>query len=113
VPTNLIGGRNRFRFSSRACPGKVAAARGLPLGPRRPRVMLALDQPDALAERTANLRGAHHAHGDGRLFICAPSANPVSKAFFRRTPLHRSWKTAGDGALAAQGIDGDRGPAWQ
>src|SRR6267142_7065139 len=54
VPTNLIADQS-IGFHP-ALPGKVAAARGLPLG-LADKVMLALDQPDALP-KDGNLRGA-------------------------------------------------------
>jgi monoamine oxidase len=54
VPTNLIADE-AIRFHP-ALPAKVDAARGLPLG-LADKVMLALDQPDALP-KDGNLRGA-------------------------------------------------------
>ena len=75
VPTNLIADE-AIRFHP-ALPAKVDAARGLPLG-LADKVMLALDEPEALAEGRQSAR-RHHAHRDGHL-----SSAPVRPALHRR-----------------------------
>ena len=99
VPTNLIADQS-IRFHP-ALPAKVDAARGLPLG-LADKVMLALDEPDALPS-DGSLRGATMRTAWAPI-ICARSASPASKAFSAAV-LRRQLEDAGDGALAAQSID--------
>ena len=99
VPTNLIADES-IRFHP-ALPGKVAAARGLPLG-LADKVMLALDQPDALP-KDGNLRGATMRTAMGG-FHLRPFGQPCIEGFFGGR-FARELEDAGDGALAAQGID--------
>ena len=100
VPTNLIADE-AIRFHP-ALPAKVDAARGLPLG-LADKVMLALDDPEALAERRQPAR-RHHAHRRWAPIICARSASPASKAFSAAV-LRDSWKTPATARFAAQSID--------
>ena len=99
APTNLIADES-IRFHP-ALPGKVAAARGLPLG-LADKVMLALDQPDALP-KDGNLRGATMRTAMGG-FHLRPFGQPCIEGFFGGR-FARELEDAGDGALAAQGID--------
>ncbi len=99
VPTTLIADES-IRFHP-ALPGKVAAARGLPLG-LADKVMLALDQPDALP-KDGNLRGATMRTAMGG-FHLRPFGQPCIEGFFGGR-FARELEDAGDGALAAQGID--------
>ncbi len=99
VPTNLIADES-IRFHP-ALPGKVAAARGLPLG-LADKVMLALDQPDALP-KDGNLRGATMRTAMGG-FHLRPFGQPCIEGFFGGR-FAQELEDAGDGALAAQGID--------
>jgi monoamine oxidase len=99
VPTNLIADES-IRFHP-ALPGKVAAARGLPLG-LADKVMLALDQPDALP-KDGNLRGATMRTAMGG-FHLRPFGQPCIEGFFGGR-FAQQLEDAGDGALAAQGID--------
>jgi monoamine oxidase len=99
VPTNLIADES-IRFHP-ALPDKVAAARGLPLG-LADKVMLALDQPDALP-KDGNLRGATMRTAMGG-FHLRPFGQPCIEGFFGGR-FARELEDAGDGALAAQGID--------
>jgi len=99
VPTNLIADES-IRFHP-ALPAKVAAARGLPLG-LADKVMLALDQPDALP-KDGNLRGATMRTAMGG-FHLRPFGQPCIEGFFGGR-FARELEDAGDGALAAQGID--------
>ena len=87
VPTNLIADE-AIRFHP-ALPAKVDAARGLPLG-LADKVMLALDEPDALP-RTAICAAPPCAPRWGA-FICVRSASPASKAI-SAAALRASWKT--------------------
>ena len=80
VPTNLIADE-AIRFHP-PLPAKVDAARGLPLG-LADKVTLALDQPEALAQRRQSAR-RHHAHRDGRL-SSAPVRPGLHRRLFRRT----------------------------
>jgi len=99
VPTNLIADE-AIRFHP-ALPAKVAAARGLPLG-LADKVMLALDQPDALP-KDGNLRGATMRTAMGG-FHLRPFGQPCIEGFFGGR-FAQELEDAGDGALAAQGID--------
>jgi len=99
VPTNLIADES-IRFHP-ALPAKVAAARGLPLG-LADKVMLALDQPDALP-KDGNLRGATMRTAMGG-FHLRPFGQPCIEGFFGGR-FAQELEDAGDGALAAQGID--------
>jgi monoamine oxidase len=99
VPTNLIADES-IRFHP-ALPGKVAAARGLPLG-LADKVMLALDQPDALP-KDGNLRGATMRTAMGG-FHLRPFGQPCIEGFFGGR-FAQQLEDAGDGALAAQSID--------
>jgi monoamine oxidase len=99
VPTNLIADET-IRFHP-ALPGKVAAARGLPLG-LADKVMLALDQPDALP-KDGNLRGATMRTAMGG-FHLRPFGQPCIEGFFGGR-FAQELEDAGDGALAAQSID--------
>jgi monoamine oxidase len=99
VPTNLIADES-IRFHP-ALPGKVAAARGLPLG-LADKVMLALDQPDALP-KDGNLRGATMRTAMGG-FHLRPFGQPCIEGFFGGR-FAQELEDAGDGALAAQSID--------
>jgi monoamine oxidase len=99
VPTNLIADE-AIRFHP-ALPGKVAAAHGLPLG-LADKVMLALDQPDALP-KDGNLRGATMRTAMGG-FHLRPFGQPCIEGFFGGR-FAQELEDAGDGALAAQSID--------
>ena len=99
APTNLIADES-IRFHP-ALPGKVAAARGLPLG-LADKVMLALDQPDALP-KDGNLRGATMRTAMGG-FHLRPFGQPCIEGFFGGR-FARELEDAGDGALAARAID--------
>src|SRR5882762_6820319 len=99
VPTDLIADES-IRFHP-ALPGKVAAARGLPLG-LADKVMLALDQPDALP-KDGNLRGATMRTAMGG-FHLRPFGQPCIEGFFGGR-FAQELEDAGDGALAAQSID--------
>jgi monoamine oxidase len=99
VPTNLIA-EETIRFHP-ALPTKVDAAHGLPLG-IADKVMLALDQPDALP-KDGNLRGATMRTAMGA-FHLRPFGQPCIEGFFGgRFAL--ALEGAGHGALAAQAID--------
>ncbi|WP_291869187.1 NAD(P)/FAD-dependent oxidoreductase [Bradyrhizobium sp.] len=99
VPTNLIA-EESIRFHP-ALPAKVEAARGLPLG-LADKVMLALDEPDALP-RDGNLRGATMRTAMGTYHL-RPFGQPCIEGFFGGR-FARELEDAGEGALAAQGID--------
>src|ERR1700726_1275824 len=99
VPTNLIADE-AIRFHP-ALPAKVDAARGLPLG-LADKVMLALDEPDALP-KDGNLRGATMRTAMGS-FHLRPFGEPCIEGFFGGS-FARALEDAGDGALAAQSID--------
>ncbi len=99
VPTNLIADES-IRFHP-ALPAKVDAARGLPLG-LADKVMLALDQPDALP-KDGNLRGATMRTAMGG-FHLRPFGQACIEGFFGGR-FARQLEDAGDGALAAQAID--------
>jgi monoamine oxidase len=99
VPTNLIADE-AIRFHP-ALPAKVDAARGLPLG-LADKVMLALDEPDALP-KDGNLRGATMRTAMGS-FHLRPFGEPCIEGYFGGS-FARALEDAGDGALAAQSID--------
>jgi monoamine oxidase len=99
VPTNLIADE-AIRFHP-ALPAKVDAARGLPLG-LADKVMLALDEPDALP-KDGNLRGATMRTAMGS-FHLRPFGEPCIEGFFGGR-FAQQLEDAGDGALAAQSID--------
>jgi monoamine oxidase len=99
VPTNLIADE-AIRFHP-ALPAKVDAARGLPLG-LADKVMLALDEPDALP-KDGNLRGATMRTAMGS-FHLRPFGEPCIEGYFGGR-FARQLEDAGDGALAAQSID--------
>jgi monoamine oxidase len=99
VPTNLIADE-AIRFHP-ALPAKVDAARGLPLG-LADKVMLALDEPDALP-KDGNLRGATMRTAMGS-FHLRPFGQPCIEGYFGGS-FARALEGAGSGALAAQSID--------
>jgi monoamine oxidase len=99
VPTNLIADE-AIRFHP-ALPAKVDAARGLPLG-LADKVMLALDEPDALP-KDGNLRGATMRTAMGS-FHLRPFGEPCIEGYFGGS-FARALENAGSGALAAQSID--------
>jgi monoamine oxidase len=99
VPTNLIADE-AIRFHP-ALPAKVDAARGLPLG-LADKVMLALDQPEALP-KDGNLRGATMRTAMGS-FHLRPFGQACIEGYFGGS-YARELENAGDGALAAQSID--------
>jgi monoamine oxidase len=99
VPTNLIA-EETIRFHP-PLPAKVAAARGLPLG-LADKVTLALDEPEALPIE-GNLRAATMRTEMGTYHL-RPFGQPCIEGFFGGR-FARSLEDAGDGALAAAGID--------
>jgi monoamine oxidase len=99
VPTNLIADE-AIRFHP-ALPAKVEAARGLPLGVDD-KVMLALDDPDALP-KDGNLRGATMRTAMAS-FHLRPFGQPCIEGFFGGS-FARGLEDAGDGAFAAKSID--------
>jgi monoamine oxidase len=99
VPTNLIADE-AIRFHP-ALPAKVYAARGLPLGLDN-KVMLALDQPEALP-KDGNLRGATMRTAMGS-FHLRPFGQPCIEGFFGGS-FAQQLEDAGNGALAAAAID--------
>ncbi|WP_213735917.1 NAD(P)/FAD-dependent oxidoreductase [Bradyrhizobium sp. dw_411] len=99
VPTNLIA-VEAIRFHP-ALPAKVDAARGLPLG-LADKVMLALDDPDALPA-DGNLRGATMRTAMGTYHL-RPFGQPCIEGFFGGR-FAQELEDAGQGALAAQSID--------
>jgi monoamine oxidase len=98
VPTNLIADE-AIRFHP-ALPAKVDAARGLPLG-LADKVMLALDEPDALP-KDGNLRGATMRTAMGS-FHLRPFGQACIEGYFGGR-FARELEDAGNGALAAQAI---------
>ena len=97
VPTNLIADE-AIRFHP-ALPAKVDAARGLPLG-LADKVMLALDQPEALP-KDGNLRGATMRTAMGS-FHLRPFGQPCIEGFFggrfaQRTGRRRRRRAGGAG----------------
>jgi monoamine oxidase len=99
VPTNLIADE-AIRFYP-ALPAKVDAARGLPLG-LADKVMLALDEPDALP-KDGNLRGATMRTAMGS-FHLRPFGQPCIEGYFGGSFAH-ALENSDDGALAAEAID--------
>ena len=99
APTDLIA-NELIRFHP-PLPEKVAAAAGLPLG-LADKVMLALDDPDALP-RDGHLYGAVDRAGTGSYHL-RPLGQPCISGFFGGT-FARQLEDAGEGALAAQAID--------
>ena len=99
VPTNLIADE-AIRFHP-ALPAKVDAAHGLPLG-LADKVMLALDEPDALPKE-GNLRGATMRTAMGTYHL-RPFGQPCIEGFFGGS-FAQALEDAGHGALAAQAID--------
>jgi monoamine oxidase len=82
-------------------PAKVDAARGLPLG-LADKVMLSLDQPDALP-KDGNLRGATMRTAMGSYHL-RPFGQACIEGFFGGR-FARELEDAGHGALSAQAID--------
>ena len=105
APTNLIADQS-IRFHP-ALPAKVDAARGLPLGLAN-KVMLALDQPDALP-KDGSLRGATMRTAMGSFHLRPFGQACIEGYFGGRFAQHL--EDAGDGALAAEAIDEIAGPA--
>jgi len=99
VPTNLIADES-IRFHP-PLPAKVDAARGLPLG-LADKVMLALDEPDALP-KDGNLRGATMRTAMGSYHL-RPFGESCIEGFFGGR-FARELEDAGKGAMAAQAID--------
>jgi monoamine oxidase len=99
VPTNLIADET-IRFHP-ALPAKVDAARGLPLG-LADKVMLALDQPEALP-KDGNLRGATMRTAMGS-FHLRPFGQACIEGFFGGKHA-QALEDAGAGAMMAQAID--------
>ena len=99
VPTNLIADETIQFFPP--LPDKVDAATQLPLG-LADKVMLALDEPDALPS-DGNLRGATMRTKMGSYHL-RPFGQPCIEGFFGGR-FARELEDAGDGALAAQSID--------
>jgi monoamine oxidase len=99
VPTNVIADE-AIRFHP-TLPAKLDAARGLPLGLDN-KVMLALDEPDALP-KDGNLRGATMRTAMGS-FHLRPFGQPCIEGFFGGSFAH-ALENAGEGALAAEAID--------
>jgi monoamine oxidase len=99
VPTSLIA-EEAIRFHP-ALPAKLDAARGLPLGLDN-KVMLALDEPDALP-KDGNLGGATMRTAMGS-FHLRPFGQACIEGFFGGS-FAQALEDAGDGALGAQAID--------
>jgi monoamine oxidase len=99
VPTNLIADE-AIRFHP-TLPAKVDAARGLPLG-LADKVMLALDQPEALP-KDGNLRGATMRTAMGS-FHLRPFGQPCIEGYFGGS-FAQALEDAGRGAVAAQAIN--------
>ncbi len=99
VPTSLIADE-AIRFRP-ALPAKVDAAAGLPLG-LADKVMLALDEPDALP-KDGNLRGATMRTAMGS-FHLRPFGQPCIEGFFGGR-FAQKLEDAGPGAIAQQSID--------
>src|SRR5882724_5082210 len=99
VPTNLIADE-AIRFYP-ALPEKVDAARGLPLG-LADKVMLALDEPDALPKE-GNLRGATMRTAMGTYHL-RPFGQPCIEGFFGGR-FAQTLEDSGEGAIAAAAID--------
>ena len=99
VPTNLIAAE-AIRFHP-ALPAKVDAARGLPLGVAD-KVMLALDEPDALP-KDGSLRGATMRTAIGAYHL-RPFGQPCIEGFFGGR-FAQELEDAGKDAFAAHSID--------
>jgi monoamine oxidase len=99
VPTSLIA-NEAIRFHP-VLPAKVDAARGLPLG-LADKVMLALDQPEALP-KDGSLRGATMRTAMGS-FHLRPFGQNCIEGYFGGS-FAQQLEDAGDGALAAEAID--------
>src|SRR5450432_1657689 len=99
IPTNLIASE-ALRFHPEL-PAKIDAARGLPLG-LADKVMLALDEPEALP-KDGNLRGATMRTAMGGYHL-RPFGQPCIEGFFGGS-FAQALEDAGDGALAAEAID--------
>jgi monoamine oxidase len=99
VPTNLISDK-ALRFFP-VLPAKVDAAAGLPLG-LADKVVLALDEPEALPSE-GNLRGATMRTEMGTYHM-RPFGQPCIEGFFGGR-FAKTLEDAGDGAIAAHGID--------
>ncbi len=99
VPTNLIA-EEEIRFQP-ALPEKVDAAAHLPLG-LADKVMIALAEPEALP-KDGNLRGATMRTEMGTYHL-RPFGQPCIEGFFGGR-FARQLEDAGDGAIAAAGID--------
>jgi len=99
VPTNLIAAET-IRFHP-ALPAKVDAARGLPLGVAD-KVMLALDEPDALP-KDGSLRGATMRTAIGAYHL-RPFGQPCIEGFFGGR-FAQELEDAGKDAFAAHSID--------
>jgi monoamine oxidase len=99
LPTNLIADE-AIRFHP-PLPDKVDAARGLPLG-LADKVMLALDQPEALP-KDGNLRGATMRTEMGTYHL-RPFGQPCVEGFFGGR-FAQKLEDAGAGAIAAHAID--------
>src|ERR1700688_3435321 len=99
VPTNLIADET-IRFHP-ALPAKLDAARGLPLG-LADKVMLALDQPEALP-KDGNLRGATMRTAMGS-FHLRPFGQACIEGFFGGS-FASELEDAGEGALGAEAIN--------
>ncbi len=99
IPTDLIANES-IRFFP-ALPGKVAAAAGLPLG-LADKVMLALDEPEALPI-DGHLYGKTDLIGTGSYHL-RPMGQPCIAGFFGGS-FARSFEDKGTDALAAQAID--------
>ena len=99
VPTNLIA-QEVIGFRP-ALPQKIDAAAGLPLG-LADKVMLALDQPEALPKE-GNLRGATMRTEMGTYHL-RPFGQPCIEGFFGGR-FAKTLEDAGDGAIAAHSID--------
>jgi monoamine oxidase len=99
VPTNLIA-TEAIRFHP-ALPAKVDAAAGLPLG-LADKVMLALDEPDALP-KDGNLRGATMRTEMGSYHL-RPFGQACIEGYFGGS-FAQQLEDAGPGSFAAQSID--------
>lgn len=99
VPTNLIADE-AIRFSP-PLPSKVSAAAGLPLGVDD-KVTLALEDAEAFPKE-GNLRGATMRTEMGTYHI-RPFGQPCIEGFFGGS-FARALENAGEGAIAAHGID--------
>jgi monoamine oxidase len=99
APTNLIADE-AIRFHP-ALPGKVEAARGLPLG-ADDKVMLALEDADGLP-KDGSLRGATMRTAMAS-FHLRPFGQPCIEGFFGGS-FARELEAAGDGAFAAESIN--------